>query len=199
MDKKSLSAGLLILSVGVTEVGEARERILDAGSADRTMDSAISGSLRLPPHSHLEPFDDSLPTTVNEIFASGGQASLEKSRLHVVPLGSGFRLVGYPFASPAGDRQLMYGFCENVDSLCALLTSELAMLPQQIQAVRRIALQGTVQEIGGHRHSATRLFSRAALEGIGMTFRLPDVQRVAALLRFPNLPSIPSGSFRKSL
>jgi len=139
------------------------------------MESSFSGSLCMPPHSHVEPFDDSLPTTVNEIFASGGQASLEKFRLHIVPLGSGGRLVGYPFASPAGDKQLMYGFYENVDSLCGLLTSEFALPPQQIQAVRRSALQGTVQEIGGHSHSAVRLFSRANLEKLGMTFRLPDV------------------------
>jgi hypothetical protein len=172
MDKKSLSAGLLILSVGVAEFAEAREHIL-ATKSDLTMESDFSGSLRLPPHSHLEPFDDSLPTTVNEIFASGGQASLEKFRLQVIPSGSTVRLVGYPFASQVGNMQLMYGFCEDVDSLCALLTSVLP--PEQIQTVRRSALQGSAQEIGGHRHSAIRLFSRAALEGIGMTFHLPNV------------------------
>jgi hypothetical protein len=174
MDKKSLSAGLLILSVGVAEFAEAREHIL-ATKSDLTMESDFSGSLRLPPHPHLEPFDDSLPTTVNEIFASGGQASLEKFRLQVIPSGSTVRLVGYPFASQVGNMQLMYGFCEDVDSLCALLASEFDLPPQQIQAVRRIALEGAAQEIGGHSHSAVRLFSRADLEKLGMTFHLPDV------------------------
>jgi hypothetical protein len=96
---------------------------------------------------------------------------LEKFRLHIVPLGSGGRLVGYPFAPPAGDRQLMYGFYENVDSLCGLLSS--VCPPNQVETVCRGAGQGQGGEIGGHRHSATRLFSRAALEGIGMTFHLP--------------------------
>jgi hypothetical protein len=164
MNKKSLGAGLLALSVVV------------ATKSDLTMESDFSGSLRLPPHSHLEAFDDSLPTLVNDKFASGAQVSLEKYRLHIVPVGSGlWRLVGYPFASQVGDRQLMYGLCEDVDSLCALLASELDLPPQQIQAVRRIALEGAVQEIGGHSHSAVRLFSRADLEKLGMTFHLPDV------------------------
>jgi hypothetical protein len=173
MDKKSLGAGLLALSVVAAEFAEAREHIL-ATTSDLTMEPTSSGSLCMPPHSDLEPFDDSRPTTASEIFASGGQASLEKFRLHVIPSGSTVRLVGYPFASQVGNRQLMYGLCA-VDSLCALLTSEFAMPPQQIQAVRRSAIQGSAQEISGHRNSAIRLFSRADLEKLGMTFRLPEV------------------------
>jgi hypothetical protein len=87
----------------------------------------------------------------------------------------GFRLVGYPFNFLVGDMQLMYGFCGDVDSLCELFSSKLGLPAKQMEAVRRTAVQGGVQEVGGSRSGAVRLFSRVALENLGMTFHLPDV------------------------
>jgi hypothetical protein len=142
---------------------------------DSGMEATSSDSLASNLHTHFEADDDSVPATAVPVFASGGHAD-ESFRLHIVPTGSGFRLVGYPFGfSPDGGQpQLMFGYSESADDLVEKLASKLGLPTPQIEAIRRTALEAGTQEIGGSSHSAIRLFSRAVLENIGMSFRPPD-------------------------
>jgi len=173
MGKKSLVARVLMVSVAAAELGEGAEPVSGARSQP-TMESD-STSVSFPPHTHFEQFDDSIRSASNEVSASGGQPSRESYRLRIQPARNGFQMVGYPIAfAEVRDIQCMYGFKDNVDCLCGALSSELGLPDPQIETVRRTALEKKLQEIGGFSHSATRLFSRAALAQLGMTFHLPD-------------------------
>jgi len=127
-------------------------------------------------HTHSEPRIEPQVNVTNSLAAAGSQHSGEMFRLFIYPAGSGFQLVGHPLdlkmngASP----QFMYGFCPSVKNLTELLASKLALPASQIEAIRRTADAGAVQEIGGSHSPVIRLFRRADLERAGMDFRPPD-------------------------
>jgi hypothetical protein len=125
------------------------------------------------PHTHFELDTEERTTTVAPLSATGGQHLEEMFHLFIHPAGSGFRLVGNPMSPQPDGRapQAMYGFCPNVDALVEVLTNKAELPPAQIDAVRRVAISGGVQEIGGSHSPVTRLFRRSQLEQIGMNFR----------------------------
>lgn len=175
MDRKDYLAAFLILPLVIAEIAEGTmHRFL--ALRETGMEAASSNTLTPNPHTHFDIESDPFPTTVVPMFASGGRHDYESFRLHIVPARSGFLLIGHPFGqSPDGGQpQLMFGHSENLDDLMETLASGLGLPTPQIEAVRRTALDGRRQEIGGYSPSAIRLFSRAALESIGMNFRPLD-------------------------
>jgi hypothetical protein len=94
-------------------------------------------------------------------------------RLFIYPAASGFKLIGYPVsAEPDGTAsQLMYGFSPSVESLTELLSSKVELATVQIEDVRRSAIAGSIQEIGGSHSPVMRRFRRIEMERLGLTFR----------------------------
>lgn len=140
------------------------------------MDAGRTDTLAWNPHTQIEARYEGEPSTVVPAFASGSQYNAESFRLDIIPAGSGFRLIGYPYGllPDYGKPQSMYGHCQTIDDLLERLRLGIGLPEAQIRAVTLTALAGVMQEIGGSSGSVTRLFSRATLEGIGMTFRPPD-------------------------
>jgi hypothetical protein len=171
--RKKLIAPALIIPLAVAESVHFLE---PEAAVDTTPSlSSISHTLSFPPHSHADLPIDGQPTSLTSISASGGQHYKEGFRLRIVPLQTGFRLVGEPafnWWEMGQPIQLMFSFIEDVDHLTARLSSELDLPEVQIAAIRKTALQGSLQEIGGH-GVAVRLFWREELERLGMTFRPP--------------------------
>ncbi len=66
----------------------------------------------------------------------------------------------------------MYGSCEAVEALTDLLASRLGLPQSQLAEIRKTALEGRQQEIGGY--TAMRVFRRSELECLGLNFRPPE-------------------------
>lgn len=170
--KTSCLAGCLAVSLVGMEICESKEiHFVD----DRTVSSIqprSTNTLAWNPHTHFELDTEVRATTAVLIFASGHQVE-EVFRLFIHPAASGFKLIGYPVsAEPDGTTpQLMYGFCPSIESLTELLLSKAGLPTAQIENVRRSAIAGSVQEIGGSHSPVMRLFRRIEMERIGLTFR----------------------------
>ncbi len=173
MHKKAVVAGLLAPLVVGAEVVEAGEHPV-SGHPGKAFDSSSSKTLAATnPHIHFEAEDGTVPTTANPIFASGARYFRDVFRLRIYVDPEGYRLVGYPSDGDISKfSQLMYGFFQDIDSLVSQLSEKLGLPAVQAQAIRRSALAGDLQEIGGHgRGVVIRVFSRNDLEKLGMTFR----------------------------
>ena len=167
--KKHLVA-LAILPMGVALMYESGEHRF-VTIRETTVES-YSPTLADNSHTHFEIEDDSLPSTSVLVFASGGQHREERFALHIRPESGGFRLIGYPSSGgPNCKPQIMYGFCENIEAVTDRL-ARLGLPTAQLEAVRRSALDGVEQQIGGHR--GLLLLPCINLARIGMCFRPPD-------------------------
>jgi hypothetical protein len=172
--KTSYIAGCLAVFVVGAEICESRdlpftdEHSLSLGPRSTT---TLVGN----PHTHFELDTEVRATTAAPFSVSGGQQAEEMFRLFIHPAASGFNLIGHPVSPEPDGRpsQRMYGFCSNVQSLAYLLLKAALPLPQ-IDAIRRTAIAGNIQEIGGSRSPVIRLFRRSQLVQIGMTFRPID-------------------------
>ncbi len=187
MHKKAVVAGLLAPLV-VAEVVETGEHPVSRFLA-KAFDSSSNDMLNANPHTHLD-LETRVNATTTAPFSASGGRSQDSFQLSITPQSAGFSLVGQPFGNyqaiaPSGPLsslrqpefeaehpQRMYGHCANVDELIRLLSSGLDLPPGQLAAIRRTALEGTLQVIGGHR-GAIRLFDRQNLEVNGMTYRPP--------------------------
>jgi hypothetical protein len=172
--KTSHIAGCLAVFVVGAELCESKEmRFPD----DRTLsiEPRNASTLAWNPHTHFELDTEVRETTVAPISVSGGQRTEEMFRLFIHPAASGFNLFGYPVSPEPDGRpsQSMYGFCSNLESLTDVLLKADLQSPQ-IDAVRRTAIAGNIQEIGGSRSPIIRFFRRSQLEHIGLTFRPLD-------------------------
>jgi hypothetical protein len=172
---KNIIAGAAAVSLLFYECAEMKEPA-KFFRAPYTAIDAREGALAPCNHTHSELRIESHPNVRNSLAASGGQRSKEMFRLFIHPTGPGFELVGHPSDLMMNGLapQLMYGFCPSVGNLIELLASKLELPAAQIEAIRRTADAGTVQEVGGSHSPVVRLFQRADLERIGMNFRPPD-------------------------
>jgi hypothetical protein len=175
MHKKAVVAGLLAPLVVAAEVVEAGEHPV-SGLPINAFDSPTSNTLAGNPHTHFDAEDGSVPTTVNPIFASGRSNFRDVFRLRIITDPNGYRLVGYPCDMDVNKfPQMMYAFFPDIDSLVVQLSKKLGLPAVQAQAIRRAALAGGLQEIGGRARGAVyRVFGRADLEKLGMSYRPLD-------------------------
>jgi hypothetical protein len=176
MNKKSYLAGLLILPLGAAEVIESEHPLL-AALRQPSLESGTSYTLAGNPHTHCDVETGVCATTAAPFSASGARRAEEIFRLHVIPQQTGgIRLVAFPalnlWVTAPSETQNMYGFCETVDALCELLASRLGLPQSQLEALRKTAVAGGREEIGGY--TAMRIFRRSALERLGMSFRPPE-------------------------
>jgi hypothetical protein len=176
MKKKSYLAGLLILPLGVAEVIESEHPRFTA-LMEPSVESGTSYTLAGNPHTHSDVETGIYATTASPFSVSGARHTEETFRLHVIPQQTGgFRLLAFPalnlwVTSPA-EIQNMYGSCETVEALTDLLASRLGLPQSQLAAIRKTALEGGQQEIGGY--TAMRVFRRSELERLGLNFRPPE-------------------------
>jgi hypothetical protein len=171
--KTNYIAGCLVVFVVGAELCESKEmRFPDHRTL--SVEPRNASTLSWNPHTHFERDTEVRATTVAPFSVSGGQRAEEMFRLFIYPAASGFRLVGQPISpEPDGSpSQSMYGFCPTVESLAEMLTWELPS--SQIDVIRRTAIAGNIQEIGGSRSSVIRFLRRSQLENIGLTFRPID-------------------------
>jgi hypothetical protein len=170
--KKKHIAGCLAVSLVGAEFCESKDhRSEHALSLEPGSTNTLVGN----PHTHFEPYTEFRATTTAPLSVSGGQGAEESFRLFIYPANSGSKLIGHPVSADLNGTpaQSMYGFCPSVESLTDVL-SKAELPPLQIDAIRRSAIAGNVQEIGGSRSPVIRLFSRGQLEEIGMSFRPVD-------------------------
>ncbi len=181
-------APTLAISLAVVEVVHFKEPATESKSPTV---SAGNHTFFMGPHSHVDLETDTQPTTSAPLVASGGQQDQAMFRLQIVPQSSGFRLAGYPMPSyrrlaefrPLSSLrepdyeieppQPMYGFAADIEELTKHLSLRLNLAEVQVAAIGRAAHEGKSQEIGGHMH-AVRVFSRAQLEALGMSFKQPE-------------------------
>ena len=186
MKPKNLLSSALLLPLGLLETAHALESdVIPETKAPRF--AAVNHSLVLS-HTHSELPVDSTPSTVAPFSASGAQHQSESYSVFVIPLETGFRLVGQPTPTfrvmtdmplaslyePSYEletSQMMYGFTPNVDRLTETL-SQLDLPAAQLAAIRQTALEGKRQAIGWR--AANLHFTRERLEMLGMSFRPPD-------------------------
>jgi hypothetical protein len=172
--KPSYIAGCLIISLVGAEICESKD-LLFADEHSLSFGRRSTNTLVGNPHTHFELDTEDRATTAAPFSVSGGQQAEEMFRLFVHPAASGFKLIGHPVSPEPDGRpsQSMYGVCSNVESLSDVLLK--AELPSpQIDAIRRTAIAGNTQEIGGSHSPVMRLFRRSQLEQIGMAFRPLD-------------------------
>jgi len=175
MNKKSYLVEVLILALGVAEVIES-EHPRFVALKEPSFESGVRYTLAGNPHSHCDVETGVHATTASPFSASGARHEEETFRLHVIPQQTGgISLVAFPalnlwVTSPL-EIQNMYGFCETVDALSELLASRLGLPQSQLAAIRKTAVSGGQQEIGGY--TAMRIFRRSELERLEMNFRPP--------------------------
>lgn len=174
--KKGYVAGCLVFSLAGTELAESKEISL-ANARKTDVQSQSTATLAWNPHVHFELDTEVRATTAVPIFASGHQHSEERFRLFIQPVTLGFKLIGHlmPSEMDGTSQQHMYGFSPSIESLTEVLSSKLGIPTGQIEAIRRTAIEGGVQEIGGSRSPILHLFRRTELERAGMSFRPPDL------------------------
>jgi hypothetical protein len=172
---KNIIAGAAAISLLFYEMADVKEPA-KFFRAPYTGIDAKESALAPCNHTHSELRIESQVNVTNSLAASGSQRSEEKFRLFIHPASMGFQLVGHPLDSKMNGAfpQFMYGFCPSVGDLTELLASNLELPTGQIDAIRRTAVAGEVQEIGGSHSPVIRLFRRGELERIGMNFRPPD-------------------------
>jgi hypothetical protein len=176
MSKKSYLAGLLILPLGAAEVIESEHPPLGA-LRQPSLESGTSYTLAGNPHTHCDIDAGGYATTASPFFASGARHEEETFRLRVIPQqNGGTKLVAFPalnlWVTSPSEIQNMYGFCETEDTLSELLASRLGLPKSHLEAIRKTAVAGGQQEIGGY--TAMRIFRRSELERLGMNFRPPE-------------------------
>jgi hypothetical protein len=176
MNKKSYLAGLLVLPLGVAELGESHHP-RSAGMTEAMIGSGWVDTVPNNPHTHCDVEIETDATGAFPFFAYGARHAEKTFRLHVVPQQTrGVRLVAHPalnlWVTRSSEIQNMYGFCENVEALTDVLTSQLGLPQSQVEAIRKTALEDGEQEIGGY--TAMRVFRRSELERLGMNFRPPE-------------------------
>jgi hypothetical protein len=173
--KTKYIAGCLVVSLVGAEICEAKD-LRFAYEHSLSLEPRSINTLAGNPHTHFELDTGFRPTTVSPISASGGQRAYESFRLFIYPVDSGFKLIGCPVAADwdGTPAQSMYGFYPDAESLADALSSKVELPPTQIQAIRRTAVAGNIQEIGGSRTPVIRLFQRSQLQELGMSYRPID-------------------------
>ncbi len=176
MGKKSFLAGLLVLPIGLVEVMES-EHPQWVALKEPSLESGAVYSLGGNPHIHIDVETGLYATTASPFSVSGARHEEETFRLHVIPQQTGgFRLMAFSafnlWVTSPSEIQNMYGFCETAEALTELLALRLGLPQSQLEAIRKAALAGEQQEIGGC--TAMRVFRRSELERLGMNFRPPE-------------------------
>ena len=173
--KTAYLAGCLAISVVGAELCESKDFQFN-DSHLLSLEPGNFNTLAGNPHTHFELDTEVRPMATAPISVSGGQQAEEMFHLFIYPANSGFKLVGRP-TSPEPDgrpAQPMYGFRPTVESLVEVLSEKAHVSLPQAEAIRRTALEGGIQEIGGSHSPVVRLFGRRQLEQLGMSFRPID-------------------------
>jgi hypothetical protein len=165
MNKKEYLASFLIVPLAAMEIGELKAAESIETPKERAAVAARDQSVGSNPHTHFD-INDPYRGTPGNIASLGGGRARERFALHLRPEGGGIRAIGYPHGGdPTSKPQAMYGFYGNIEAVI----SQLDLPTVQAEAVKRIALQGLEQQIGGH--GFPLLLQRAELARLGMTFR----------------------------
>ena len=189
MRKNSRLAGFLIFPLGVAEFAESGENPRLVAMRSPAIHSSSANSLTSNLHTHYDLETPEYGMTAAAFSASGSRQSEDQFQLFIVPQPSGISLVANPIGNyrvvadsrPLSslrepefefESQRMYGSYGSVDELIDLLASRLELPQVQLSAIRRNALEGRAQAIGGY--TANRFFDRGELKDLRMNFRPPD-------------------------
>ena len=188
MRKNPYLAGLLAASVGVAELAEAGENPRLMSKSEPAIDSAPADSIAGNPHTHNDLERREYMAATAPSSASGNRSD-DSFQLSVVSQRDGILLIGSPFANyrrtpsrgPLSslrkpeyefEKQRMYRKFGDIEGLIGLLASRPEFPQAQLDGIRRNALAGGLQVIGGY--TQNRIFGRRFLEELGMNFRPPD-------------------------
>ena len=176
---------------GLPAKASARNADRHRPESAKAFDSSSNDMLNANPHTHLDLEPEVYATAEAPFSASGSQRNSDSFQLIITPRSPGVSLVGQPFGNfraiaasgplssllqpefEAEPPQRMYAHFASVDELIHLLASATNLQPGHLAAIRRTALEGTLQVIGGH-YGAMRLFDRQNLEALGITYRPLD-------------------------